>query len=109
MKKVLLISGAVTISIAVFVSGILVGNYLYNYDVLCEREFAAYKLKEHFVSQEGISLPAGTIVYARNCKPNISARLNFYIDNWNRQNLGKMESTSSNVYYLDVTRDNHQP
>ena len=102
MKKVFLIIGAVVISIAIFTLGFVSGNYLYDYDVLCERWYTPHKLKKEFVSKEGISLSAGTIVYARGCKPNTDVRLEFYVDNWNYQNLEKLEKDPRPAYYFDI-------
>lgn len=107
MKKVILIFGSGIFSIVIFAFGFATGSYLYDYDVLCEKGFSVHKLKKDFKSKKGIFLPAGTIVYARGCKPNTDVRLEFFIDNWNYKNLEKLQGNPFRAYYLD-TEDNEQ-
>ena len=89
-----------------FVLGFYSGYYLSDYDILCEREYNAHKLKKEFNSKNGISLPAGTIVYARGCKPNTDVRLEFYIDNWNYKNMERLKSDPYPAYYFDIENEN---
>jgi hypothetical protein len=105
MNKVILIIVTGIFSIVIFAFGFATGNYLHDYDVLCEKGFSVHKLKKEFKSQEGILLPAGTIVYARGCKPNTDVRLEFFIDNWNYKNLEKLEGNPFPAYYLDAEDD----
>ena len=107
MKKIFLIIGVGVFSIGIFVLGFLAGNYVYDLDVLCEKDFTAHKLTKDFESKEGILLPAGTMVYARSCKPNIDVRLDFFIDNWNYENIEKLDNDPFPVYYLDTKQDDN--
>lgn len=101
MKKLLLIIILIIAPVVLFVGGFVSGIYLSDYDVLCEQGYTRHLLKKEFKSKEGIILPSGTIIFSRGCKPNINARLEFYIDNWNHENLQEIEANSHPVYYLN--------
>ncbi len=96
----ILIFGSLTI--VIFISGFVAGDYLSEYDVLCEKNFSPHKLQREFKSKDGIIIPVGTIVYVRGCKPNTDVLLNFYVDNWNYKHMEELKTGPNPAYHLDV-------
>lgn len=102
IRKFLIALGMLLTTILIFAAGVYSGWFLSDYDVLCQRAYSAHKLLKSFQSEQGIILPEGTIIYLRDCKPNIDARLEFFIDNWNSENTEKLDKQQIPTYYLDI-------
>ena len=102
MRKLLVSIGFFIFAIVIFVAGFYSGSEFADYDVLCEKHYSAHHLRKEFRSEAGITLPEGTVVNLRGCKPNTSVRLEFYIDNWDYVHTNKLPDNSLPVYYFNT-------
>lgn len=80
MKLVLKSLAIISVSLIVFISGIVVGKSYQISDFLCPGAVSPHLLEQDFVSENGVVFPKGTVIPLRKCAYMQRFKWNFSID-----------------------------
>jgi len=105
LKRLLIALSSILVIACFFAGGIYTGYNLSEYDILCEKNYNPHLIGKPFKSDTGIIIPAGTVLSLRGCKPNTSARLEFYIDNWDYKHTKKLKKNPYPAIYLNTKKE----